>query len=282
MSELLIKKDTLDQIAKQSMNLAGKTEGVTTATIINDLTDVNVEVNSQFQLIEKIMFELGLIGPEADTLDGCSWDNINTIASIGQAKNFWAVGDCKAVTVNGTVGTLSVNQTYYVYILGFDHNGTINTIDFGTFKTALSNGINICLIDSKYGNSSTNGTKYFNINHWGNTNHGGWSGCDLRYDILGSTDVAPSGYGSAPVSGRVGYDATETCATNPVPNTLMAALPAELRAVMKPMTIYTDNIGGGNAESHISATVDYLPLLAEFDIYGVCKYANTYEQNHQS
>lgn len=42
---------------------------------------------------------------------------------------------------------------------------------------------------------------------------------------------------------RVGYDASENCATTPVANTLMAALPSELRVHMKPMTIYTDNVG---------------------------------------
>ena len=49
----------------------------------------------------------------------------------------------------------------------------------------------IGLIDSGYNNYYTNGAKYFNMNHWGNYNYGGWAGCDLRYDVLGSTDVPP-------------------------------------------------------------------------------------------
>lgn len=44
-------------------------------------------------------------------------------------------------------------------------------------------------------------------------------------------------------------DATATTATNPVANTLMAALPSDLRAVMQPMTIYTDNTGGGSGNA---------------------------------
>jgi len=106
----------------------------------------------------------------------------------------------------------------------------------------------------------------------------------MRYDILGSTDTAPSGYGANRASGAVGYDASPTTATNPVPNTLMAALPADLRAVMKPMTIYTDNVAGGSGsvEANITATIDYLPLLSEFEVFGTRSGANEYEQQKQA
>lgn len=91
-------------------------------------------------------------------------------------------------------------------------------------------------------------------------------------------------YGSARSASDVGYDATTICAVNPVANTLMAALPAELRAVMKPMTVYTDNVGGGSGsvEGNISATVDYLPILGEYEIFGTRSYANRYEKNKQA
>lgn len=63
----------------------------------------------------------------------------------------------------------------------------------------------------------------------------------------------------------------------------MAALPSDLRAVMKPITKYTDNVAGGtNNASNISATIDYLPLLAEFEIFGKRTYANSYEKNYQA
>ena len=221
-------------------------------------------------------------------LNDNSWEDISGIAQKGNGANYWAVGDCKAITLNGTVGTLSIsNATYYVYILGFNHNGSTG-IDFGTFKTAATGGIDVCLVDGYYNSyQSYDGTKYFQINHWGassnyNTNYGGWKGCDMRYDILGSTNQAPSGYGSQATTSRVGYDATTTCATNPVANTLMAALPSDLRAVMQPMTIYTDSVGNSsNVAANVTASVDYLPLLAEFEIFGARSYANQYEQNSQ-
>ena len=218
------------------------------------------------------------------TLNKTSWRMISKTSADGTAQNYFAVGDTKMIHIQGTVGTLEVNGDYGVYIIGFDHNSEIegNGIHFGTFKSAASNGKDLCLISSEYNSVWEDGKKCFNMNHWGNYNYGGWSACDLRYDILGSTDKKPLGYGSAKTASSVGYDASETCATNPVPNTLMAALPADLRAVMKPMTKYTNNKGSSDDTAEkVTVTVDYLPLLAEFEIFGARFSANSYEKNKQ-
>ncbi|MCM1223111.1 MAG: hypothetical protein NC548_52535, partial [Lachnospiraceae bacterium] len=220
------------------------------------------------------------------TLNNNSWETIRAISDAGAASSVWSVGATKEIAVKGTVGTLSIDQKLWVFILGFNHNATYegsNKIHFQGFKTAQSGGTDVGLVDSKYNSSYTDGTKYFNVNHWGYPNYGGWAACDLRYDVLGSTNVAPGNYGSAKASGATGSDATNTCATNPVSGTLMAALPADLRAVMKPITKYTDNVAGGtNVSSNIKATVDYLPLLAEFEVFGSRSYANSYEKNYQA
>ena len=203
------------------------------------------------------------------TLNDNEWSAISSVSSTG--ANYWAVGDRKAVAINGTVGTKAINATYYVYILGFNHNSSRegNGITFGGFKTALSGGTDICLVDDNYNSYSTGGQKWFNMNHSANTNSGGWKGCDLRYDVLGSTNTNNG-------------DATATTATSPVSGTLMAALPSALRAVMKPMNIYTDNTGGGSdTASYVTKSVDYLPLLAEYEIFGTRSYANSAEQNYQ-
>lgn len=208
----------------------------------------------------------------SSVLNENDWSVIKSVADASQGANYWAVGDRKAVTVNGTVGTQAINGTYYVYILGFNHNSSREGtgITFGTFKTALSGGTDICLVDSHYNDYSTGGQKWFNMNHSSNTNSGGWKGCDLRYDVLGSTNSNNN-------------DAGTTTATSPVSGTLMAALPSDLRAVMKPMNIYTDNTGGGsNTASYVTKSVDYLPLLAEYEIFGTRSYANSAEQNYQA
>ena len=224
--------------------------------------------------------------PAKKALNDQTWAEIRQVSDAGKGSEYWSVGDRKAVLVNGTVGTQAINQTLYAYILGFNHNSAKegNGIQFGTFKTALSGGTDVCLIDSGYGSNFTDGSKHFNMNHWGYNNYGGWKACDLRYDVLGSTKTAPKNYGKNRASGDVGYDASADTATSPVANTLMAALPADLRAVMKPITKYTDNVAGGtDVTGNISASVDYLPLLSEQEIFGGNRtYSNQYEKNYQA
>ena len=227
--------------------------------------------------------------PEKKTLENSTWDEIAIVSAAGKGADYWDIGDTKSVVLSGKCGTLTLNATLYCYIIGFNHNSEEegNGIQFGTWKSA--NGGDVCLVDVDSATDSSNGSKLFNLNHWGgssspyNTNYGGWKGCDLRYDILGSTKEAPSGYGSTATTSRVGYDAATDTATNPVANTLMSCLPAALRAVMKPITKYTDNKGNSsNSSANVTASVDYLPLLAEFEIFGTRSYANQYEQDHQA
>lgn len=218
------------------------------------------------------------ISVSADNVHAVLADNtpaaIRYIADNDLGENYWAVGDTYPVPLNGTVGTVQYdNLTVWAYILGFNHNPEVegeHLIHFGGFKTTQTDGVDICLADSHYGSDSTSGAKWFNINHSSNTNSGGWKGCDMRYDILGSTDTNNG-------------EPTTTCATDPVSGTLMAAFPADLRAVMRPATKYTDNTGGGNNNaSYVTATQDYMPLLAEFEVQGARTYANSAEQNYQT
>ena len=217
-----------------------------------------------------------------------SWDVISQRSTAGTASDYYNVGDMKRIHIEGTVGTLAVNQDVYVYILGFDHNSELegSGITFGCFKD-VNDLTDIALVDSYYETSKIDGTKTFNINHWGDVNYGGWAGCDLRYDILGSTDVAPSGYGTAPDLSRVGYDATSTCATSPIANTLMSCLPSDLRAIMKPITKYTDNEGNTTDYAQkVTSSIDYLPLLSEHEIEGAGnmyspRWANSHEKDKQ-
>lgn len=214
------------------------------------------------------------------TLESASWDDISRIGQAGVGDMYWDIGDTKSVTLSGTVGTLSVSGTYKVTIIDFNYRGD-NGIYFQGFKD--SNGVDIALCDGSYNSYKTDGTKLFNMNHWGNANHGGWKGCDLRYDILGSTDKQPSGYGAAVAAGRTGYDATATAKTGGASNTLMRALPTALRNVLQPWTVYADGTGNSsNVEGNVISSVDYLPLLSEYEVQGAHSYANQYEQNYQA
>ena len=218
-----------------------------------------------------------------------SWDVISSRVDAGIASNFYSVGDCKQIVLNGSIGDNAQFNSFpvWAYILGFDEDFDLihdHSMTFGCFMDSaeLVSRRDGCLCDEYYDpDSSTrelvpSGEISFTMGHWWHNasttscNYGGWKGCDLRYDILGSTNVPPSGYGSTPQTGREGFNATSTCATNPVPNTLMSLFPSSLRAVMKPMKKYTDNVGGatGDLLGNVSESIDYLPLLSPKEVFG--------------
>ena len=108
--------------------------------------------------------------------------------------------------------------------------------------------------------NSVKKSDYFHMND-SNTNVGGWKDSSMRKTLLGNSKTP----------------------TSPLANSLMAALPSDLRAVMKSVTKYTDNVGNatGSVVGNVTATTDYLFLLAEFEVFGSRYYANDYERNSQ-
>ena len=66
--------------------------------------------------------------------------------------------------------------------------------------------------------------------------------------------------------------------------TIIAVIPAALRAVLKSVTKYTDNTahGGGSTASHVTATTDYFFLLSEYEVSGSISHANTNEKSKQA
>lgn len=209
---------------------------------------------------------------------GQSWEQLADIARQGTwAENNIEIGDYKALTLNGTVGTVALNNyTVYATVIGFDHNkdkeiiGYPHAITFGLFADAQ--GRQLALVDQYYDINSS-ATTSFAMNPGTSssaTNSGGWKKAKIRKNILGSTD-AENG------------NATLATITSPGANTFMAALPAELRAVLKAITKYTDNVGSGSTSlSNVTATIDYLPLMSEFEVFGTRTYANENEQTYQA
>lgn len=189
--------------------------------------------------------------PIPTVLNNATWAQIKEVAEKSQGSNYWAVGDTKQITMNGKVSdglTLS-NYNTWVYIIGFDHNKDVEGtgIAFGGFKTAQTNGTDICLCDNGYNSNKSSG-QWFNMNN-DNKNAGGWNSCDMRNNTL------------------------------PI---VKAALPSDLQAVIKTTTLYTDNTGGDTTfAAYVTATQDDLYLLAEYEIFGRRSYANTAEKNYQ-
>lgn len=227
------------------------------------------------------------------TLNDYTWDEISAISQAGLGEEYFAIGDCKEITLNGKIGDYYTanNEKLCVFIGGFNHvdNGVAsNNILWLGFKTALKDGKDVALVESLYSPDAgwanyTDGKKHFTMNHAGNTNYGGWKGSDIRYDILGATSQQPSDYGKSHTTSCAGYDATEATLTSPKADTLLAALPSDLRKVIRLRTHYVDNEGNkSNVDANVTAVVDAISLLAEFEVQGARSYANQYEKNHQS
>lgn len=190
------------------------------------------------------------------SLNENTWETIKNISDAGQGANYWSIGDRKAVTLDGTVGALTLsNYTTYAFIIGFNHNAGdegANRIHFQFAKTALSGGTDVCLCDRYYKNTGGG----FRMNT-GSTNSGGWENSNMRNAICGTSLSNYSG-------------------------TMIAVIPASLREVLKSVTKYTDNTGGGSSEeSNVTATTDYFFLLSEFEVFGNISYGNKAEKLHQ-
>lgn len=213
-------------------------------------------------VVDSYAVELSFV---SSTLINNDWATIKSVSDAGQGANYWSIGDRKAVTLNGTVGNLSLsNVTTFAFIIGFNHNASVegaNRIHFQLAKTALSGGTDVCFCDNQYGPDSgwsSPGAGYFVMNAI-STNSGGWKSSQMRTNICGTSLSNYSG-------------------------TIIAVIPAALRAVLKSVTKYTDNTanGGGSTASYITATTDYFFLLSEFEVFGSITYGNTNEKNKQA
>lgn len=192
----------------------------------------------------------------SSTLNNNEWSVIKSVSDAGQGENYWSIGDRKAVTLNGTVGALTLsNVTTYVFIIGFNHNSSVegtNRIHFQLGKTSLSGGTDVALCDSHYNN--TGGGFRMNTS---NSSSGGWASSNMRTAICGTSLSSYSG-------------------------TIIAVIPAALRAALKSVTKYTNNTGNSSAASAVTATTDYLFLLSEYEVFGSTTYANSNEASKQA
>ena len=90
-----------------------------------------------------------------------------------------------------------------------------------------------------------------------NTNDGGWAQSYMRNNICGTS--------------LTDYPATS----------FLAVLPDELRAVLKPITKYTNNSGNSTSQSAVTATTDYIFLLGYYEVLGDTIQINEYEASYQ-
>lgn len=186
------------------------------------------------------------------TLNDYSWEEISAVSASGDAANLFSVGDTKSIVLNGAVGNTTFdNLKIDAYILGINHNAEVEGNNRIHFCIGKADNKTVGLIDSQYNQYPMTSSGYFSMSYEGNndTNHGGWNGCYMRNSVM---------------------------------QWIKNALPTDLQNVLKTVTKYTDNTGGGsNESSSVTATTETICLEAEFEVHGARSYANSYEQNKQ-
>ncbi len=181
--------------------------------------------------------------PVGQTLDQMSWADIAKIAASGRASEYFAVGDRKAVAIDGKVVSASIKGTYYCTIIGINHNKKHegNGIHFQFVWTALTGGTAFAFDYSYSGD-----TVY--IMSSGSSNKGGWADSYMR---------------------------NTTCPA------FLSCLPAELQAVIKPCKKHTDNVGQGGDASAVTETEDSIFLMSQYEAFGSTAGSNGTEADYQ-
>ncbi len=241
-----------------TVSVSGTTITVTAKATGSATITVNVGADTNYTAPSSKTFTVA-VTLVSKTLSSNSWAVIKAVSDAGQGANYWSVGATKSVTINGKVGATTISSLKVdAFIIGFNHNSGKEGSNRIHFLLGKISGKFVGLVDSSYGSTtSTSGAFTMNTS---NTNSGGWGSSQMRSKVLGSA--------SSP--------------TSPTANTLMAALPSDLRAVMKSCTKYTDNKGGGNTASNVSSTTDYLFLLSEYEVFATHQYCNDAEPNYQA
>ena len=173
---------------------------------------------------------------------------IKAAAQSGQAMNLWSVGDKVPIAINGKVGAITINGTYYAVIIGFNHNSSIegnNSIHFQFGQN--SSGKDIAFVDSQYGKSGSSSAFRMNTS---SLNSGGWKNSYMRTTIC---------------------------------QAFLEALPEDWQNIIADCTKYSDNTGGGNdTSSYVTSTQDKIWLLSEYETQTTRYYANSAEHNYQN
>ena len=195
----------------------------------------------------------------SSVLNDNDWSVIRMFSDRGEGENYWSIGDCKEVTLDGTFSPMTFsNYTTYAYIIGFNHNAALegnNRIHFQLAKTEPSGGTDICFVSGYGANAASLG--FFSMNT-SKTNSGGWANSQMRNYTCGTSLTDYS-------------------------DTFIAVIPDALRAALKPVTKYTDNTGNSSSSANaVTATTDYFFLLSEYEVFGSISYANSNEKSKQA
>lgn len=255
-------------------------------------TEVNVTALQQYQVT------LSLTGSVSSTLNENSWAIIKTVSDSSEGSSYWAVGDCKQITLNGVIntgqGSASTksysNVTTFVYIVDFDHNSTLEGTgilfqgfknNVTSFTSGSNNGTYVALVDTAtqsnkgYSYSATSYSQAYDYYGW-------WNGSDLAYLSASTTysynNITSNNFGMVTcrlldnIAGATG-------------GTLYNCLEDALKEVIKISSISSfkcsfkynpvgQSVTISNANFNTSSVKLYLP--SEYELFGSCSLESSY------
>ena len=183
------------------------------------------------------------------SLNSNSWSTINAVTKLGLASSYWSIGDCKKITLNGTIGSRNFSNEYlFVELIGFDHNTAIETNSKPTLTFQLGKN-NV----TSFNRGNNDGIRIGLYNGSGfymqstATNAGGWENSYMRKTLLSQF---------------------KNC------------LSSDLLGCLIYVNKFTDNTGNSSLETNVTLTYDDIFLLSEYEVVGSNTNANPYESNN--
>lgn len=234
------------------------------ATLEDKSSSTTVNCNSYKDFYATIMYV-------PDSLNDCTWEQISELSAAGTAKNYFSVGDSKTIHLNGQVpkgntsGYDTLNFDIDVFIIGFDHNPSVEGTNKITFCLGKKNGKLVALSTS--GNNSPASQSYANYQCafciWPTALPAISWDMSTMYSFVLSNDES---YGPS----------------NPRNYSLMAALPSDLRSVMKSTTKYVRKLYGIGDDSYIQAVAceNYMFLFSEREVRAAT-FTSSQDYNYQ-
>ena len=224
-----------------------------------DVTTINQQVSRTVNVISSVLNE-------------CTWDEIKYIADNHLGPYYWSIGDCKAITLNGTLTSYFnfMNTTYYAFIIDFDHciennsSGIVETklggITFEIGRLAPDSSVDTMISESNPKQFPHDSGAYTsNIFMKASNDVYGWEDASVMHNILYTLYTS--------------------------------VLPDDLRSVIKSTNKYTDNLGydasdGGWQSGAVTSTEELLFLLSPYEMdlapfSSSGPYYNPDEENHQ-
>lgn len=180
-----------------------------------------------------------------------SWQIIQSITAKGLASSYWSLGDCKVISLSGTIGGVTYDPyEICVEIVGFDHNTEIESNSKSTITFQIGKrGVN------DYTRGSNNGKEvglYFPNSFYmnpTNTSVGGWQNSYMR---------------------------THTMIE------VRNALPADLVACLMSVKKYTDNsTTSTHNASVVTYTYDTVFLPSAYEVFTSPSSVNSSEATYQ-